>query len=97
VTSSTVGQRDTYVLTDLPATVGTVYAVQNNVIAKRADATFVSLKPALKSGASVYYGTTVSLGVSDSVLQDLRTIDPSTAVSWTASGVNALESGFEVA
>jgi hypothetical protein len=97
VTSGTTGHRDTYAMTDLPATAGTVYAVQNNVIAKRSDATAASLKPALKSGSTVYYGSTISLGPSDGILQDMYVADPATAVAWTSGGVNSVEAGFEVA
>lgn len=97
VQSGTVGQRDTYAMADLPASVGNVLAVQNNVVAKRTDASAVSLKPAIVSGASVYYGASTALTTSDATVTDLRTTDPNTAVSWTASGVNALEGGFEVA
>jgi hypothetical protein len=95
VYSNTSGQRDTYTVSDLTGT-PTIYAVQNNVVAKRSDAGAISLRPAIKSGASVYYGTTVALGTSDGTLTDLRTLDPNTSSTWTVSGVNALESGFEV-
>jgi hypothetical protein len=97
VQSTTSGQRDTYTMADLPASAGNVLAVQNNTIAKRTDATLISVKPAIKSGASIYYGSAVALTTSDATLTDLRTIDPDTLSGWTVSGVNALEGGFEVA
>jgi hypothetical protein len=97
VSGGTTGNRDTYALADLPASAGTVYAVQNNIIAKKTDAAAISLKPALKSGATVYYGAATSLGASDGVITDLYTTDPATSSAWTASGVNSLEAGFEVA
>ena len=97
VQSGASGQRDTYVMADLPASVGAVLAVQNNVIAKRTDASPVSVKPAIKSGASVYYGSPIALTTNDTTLTDLRITDPNTSAAWTAGGVNALEGGFEVA
>ena len=97
VQSGTSGQRDTYLMADLPASSGNVLAVQNNVIAKKTDVAAISIRPAIKSGASVYYGTTTALTVGDSTVSDLRTIDPNTSSAWTPSGVNALEGGFEVA
>ena len=97
IQSSTVGQRDTYTMTDLPANTGTVLAVQNNIMAKKTDATVVGVKTALKSGASVYYGSTYNLSSNDTVYSDLRTTDPNTATAWTSAGVNALEAGIEVA
>jgi hypothetical protein len=89
------GHRDTYAMGDLPS-VGTIYGVQNNVVAKKTDASAISLKPAIKSGASVYYGGTTSLPVSDITLTDLRSVDPNTSAAWTLGSVNALEAGFEV-
>jgi hypothetical protein len=97
VQSATSGQRDTYTMADLPATVGSILAVQNNTIAKRTDAAAISIKPAIQSGASVYYGTAVALTANDATVRDLRTIDPNTSTAWTVGGVNALEGGFEVA
>lgn len=96
VTNGTSGNRDTYAMADLPATAGTIFALQTNVIAKKTDAGPISLKSALKSGATVYYGTPGSLGGSDSVITDLYTADPATSSAWTSSGVNAIEAGFEV-
>lgn len=96
VSSSTVGNRDTYSVADLSGT-PTIYGVQNNVIAKKTDAGTVSLKPAIKSGTTVYYGSTQALGTTDSVISDIRPLDPNTSSSWSQASVNALESGFEVA
>jgi hypothetical protein len=98
VQSNTSGQRDTYALADLPAGgVTTIYGVQNNIIAKRTDAGAIAVKPVLKSGATIAYGTSVSLPTSDMILTDVRAIDPATSAPWTISGVNALEAGMEVA
>ena len=98
VQSNVSGNRDTYALTDLPGgAVTTIYGMQNNVIAKRTDAGAISVRPAVKSGATVAYGTNTALGVSDASIRDLRTTDPDTATAWTVSGINALEAGMEVA
>ena len=96
VTSSTTGHRDTYSVSDLPTSPGTILAVQNNIIAKRTDATPVDLKPTIVSAGTPYYGANVSLTASDITYRDLLVSDPATGVSWTASGVNAAESGFEI-
>lgn len=97
VSSGTSGQRDTYALTDLAATAGTVYGVQSNIIAKKTDAAPIALKPAVKSGASVYYGTTGNLSSNDSILIDTRMTNPATGAAWSITEVNSLEAGFEVA
>ncbi|HTK39493.1 MAG TPA: hypothetical protein VL362_01370 [Patescibacteria group bacterium] len=97
VRSSVAGTRDTYSMNDLPAGVTTVYGVQNNIIAKKTDAGSISLKPVTRSGGTNYYGSTVSLGTSDTVISDLRSTDPATSSQWAASAVNSMESGMEVA
>lgn len=97
VQSQTTGQRDTYLLADLPAGVTNIYGVQGNVIAKRTDAGNISLKPVLKSGATLAYGPTTALITSDTVISTLQATDPATSTAWTISGVNALEAGMEVA
>jgi hypothetical protein len=97
VQSNTSGQRDTYTLADLPAGgVTTVYGVQSNVIAKRTDAGAIAVKPVIKSGATIAYGSNTPLPVADTVVSYVRAIDPATSAAWTASGVNALEAGMEV-
>lgn len=97
VYSGTSGHRDTYAISDLPAATGNILAVQNNIVAKKTDAAAASLKPAIVSGGTVYYGSTVNLGPSDTVISDLRVNDPATSSTWTASGVNGLEAGAEIA
>ena len=95
VQSNTSGNRDTYTFSDL-SNVGTIYGVQNNFIAKKTDAGSLSLKSAVKSGASVYYGSSAVLATNDATVSDTRSQDPNTSAAWTQSGVNALEAGFEV-
>ncbi len=97
VQSPTPGNRDTYTMSDLPTGAATIYAVQNNVIAKKTDAGTISLRPVTRSGGTNYYGTTTALTASDIVITDLRQTDPSTSSAWTPSGVNSMESGMEVA
>lgn len=97
VSGSTPSLRDTYIMGDLPANVASIYAVQNNVIAKRTSTGAIAVKPAIKSGASVYYGTTSAVTTNDATYTDLRITDPNTATAWTVGGVNAIESGLEIA
>lgn len=97
VAGSTPALRDTYTMADLPAGVATVFAVQNNVVAKRTSTGAIAVKPAIKSGAGVYYGTQFATTTSDLTYTDLRTTDPNTSAAWTVSAVNNLESGLEIA
>ena len=97
VTGTTPGQRDTYTLTDLPFGVAQIFAVQNNVVAKKTSTGAIAVKSAIKSGAGVYYGAAFSSGTTDTTVSDLRTIDPNTSAAWTVGGVNSLEAGLEIA
>ena len=95
--SSTVGQRDTYGLSDLTASTTTVYGLQSVAHMQKSDAGAASARVALKSGASVYYDTTQSLSTSATSYVQMRETDPATAAAWTVTGANALEAGMEVA
>lgn len=97
VASATTGQRDTYALEDLPAGVTVINALQNTVYALKSDAGSASLKPALKSGATVAYDPTVGLSASMTRYSTVRQADPATSAAWSAAAVNALEAGAEVA
>lgn len=95
--SPTVGQRDTYAMSDT-VTGDTVLAVQACMVAFKSDAGVVSMKTALKSGATVYYGSSVVLATTPgSTFTTTYLTDPATSAAWTVTGVNALEFGAEVA
>ena len=96
VQDTTSGHRDTYTFSDVGSTT-TIFGAQNSIIAKKTDVSSISLKPAVKSGATVYYGTTTALTTADSIIRNIHIVDPNTSAAWTQSGVNALEAGFEVA
>jgi hypothetical protein len=96
VTATAAGTRDTYTMSDLSGSY-TILAVQNNVVAKKADAGGTAIKPALVSGGTVYYGANRTLTVNDGTASDLRIVDPATSAAWTLAGVNSLEAGMEIA
>lgn len=95
--SSTVGQRDTYALSDLAPGTTTVLATQSVAHMQKSDAGTANAKVALKSGASVYYDATQSLGTSPAAYTQLRETDPATSAAWTVGNANNLEAGMEVA
>ena len=90
------GQRDTYAVADLPASPGSVLAVQAVAVAKQTGTGSITLKNAVRSGGTVYTGTASTLPTADSVVRTIYVTDPATSVAWTTSGVNALEAGAEV-
>lgn len=95
--SSTVGQRDTYALSDLAISTTTILATQSVAHMQKSDAGTANAKVALKSGGGVYYDATQSLGTSPTVYVQLRETDPATSAAWTVGNANALEAGMEVA
>ena len=93
--ASASGTRDLYTMGDLSGSYS-VLAVQNNVIVKKTDAGGTALKSAIKSGGTIYYGTSQTITPSDATVMDLRTADPATATAWTITGVNNIEAGMEI-
>lgn len=97
VASATSGHTDTYTTSDVPSGVASVLAVQVHGVALKTDSGAMSVKGAVKSGATTYAGSAVALATTATTFLDLRTTDPNTASAWTVSGVNALEVGVQVA
>lgn len=95
--SATVGQRDTYTLSNLPGTVTTVHALQSNVVAAKSDATAASAKIPIRTGGSLYYGATNALSTSYLTYSDIHQVNPNTTAAWTTADVDGLEAGMEVA
>ena len=95
--SSTVGQRDTYLMGQLLATTGTVFGTQDNIHAFKQNSGSGNLKAALKSGATISYDTTQILDPTNTWSGAVRQTDPNTGVAWTTTGVNSIEFGAEVA
>lgn len=96
VGSATIGQKDTYAMTDLAAGVTTVYGVQLNGLMTKSDASFAQARYVLRSGGADYGGTTRTLTTSFVGYYELYEQDPSTSTQWTPAGVNSMESGMEV-
>lgn len=95
--SSTVGQRDTYTLSDLVGNTAAIFGIQSVAHMQKSDAGTANVKIALKSGAGVYYDNVQSLGSSTAAYVQVRETDPATSSAWTVSNANALEAGMEVA
>lgn len=95
--SATVGQMDLYGLSDLVGTTMTIRGLQTVAHMQKSDSGTANAKVALKSGASVYYDTTRSLGTSPVAYTQVRETDPATTAAWTVGGANSLEAGMEVA
>lgn len=97
VASSTSGQRDTYILDDLPAGYHQIMGLQSNVTSLKDTAGSRSLKSAIRSNGSVYYGISRPLGINAQTHSDVFESSPVTSLVWTSAEVNNLEGGMEVA
>lgn len=96
VFGATAALRDTYALSDLSVTPGTINCCEVIALAQNSDAGAGSLGLTVKSGATTNEGTAQALGTSALYYRQLYETDPATSVAWTASGVNALEAGVTV-
>jgi hypothetical protein len=98
VAGTTSGHRDTYAMGNLPSNVGTIYAVQTAIIGKKTDAGAMSVKIVDRPGSTNYATSAFTFTTTDvTYVEPLRTVNPDTSAAWTASEVNALEAGVEVA
>ena len=94
---TTTGAGDTYAMADVPAATSSVKGIQTTLFAAKSDAGTKSIKPRIRSGGTTYVGSATALGTSYTSIQEIRETDPATSAAWTASGVNAIEAGFEAA
>lgn len=97
VYSSTIGHKDLYTTTNLPATTTTVYAAQDIAVAKKDNAGLAGIKTLVRISATDYASATAYLGADVQVCTNIRETNPNTGVAWTPSDIDGLEVGVEVA
>lgn len=78
-------------MTDLPATVVTVKAVQTMVRAKKSDGGDGTLVVSLKSGASTANGSAKALTTASKYWFDVQQFDPATGALWSPLAVNSAQ------
>lgn len=93
----TVGQRDLYQFTDLPAGVANIAAVVLSHQARKDDATARSMAIGVKSGGTIYDQASFALTNAYVNRFNILDTDPATSAAWTAAGVNAMQAGPTVA
>lgn len=96
VGSATVGQKDTYSMTDLPAGVSTVYAMQIAGMMAKSDASLGQARYVVRSGGTDYGGVTRALTTTYTGYYEIYEQNPATAAQWTPTDINNMESGMEV-
>lgn len=97
ISSSTAAQESRFNVSNLAATPDTIFAVQTRHRAKKTDAGARSIRGLMNSSA------VEALGAEHGLTTEYRwyrgamsATDPNTAAAWTASGVDALQTGVEV-
>jgi hypothetical protein len=97
ITTNTVGQKDTYAASDLPADASAVKCVQFAARAqKEGAATPQNLAFVIRTGGADYEGSVVALptGLSEHV-RDIWVNNPATSQAFTPSEVNGMEIGIK--
>lgn len=98
VSSSNVGDIDTYALGDLASTAtGTIMGIQVNNMALKDDAGARSVANVIRSGTTDEVSSSAALSTSQLDYRSIHETDPATSAAWTVSGINALEAGTKVA
>ncbi len=97
VESATVGQRDLYTFTDLPASVVSVLGVMATPTIRKNDAGTRQFANVIYRAATASVGATLTCTSTYAAgLQTMFRFDPVTGVAPTPAQVNAYEAGYDV-
>jgi hypothetical protein len=94
--SSTANQVDTFVMQDLPADAGSVYAVQSIITARQDAGAARTIAPVLRPAATDRVGTTVALSTSYQMLTEIKDLNPEDSAAWATTDVASLEVGYKL-
>jgi hypothetical protein len=98
VQSDTVGNYDTYAMTDMSHTPSSIYGVQVSASCKKDDAGSRSIALCNRSNSTDSDGTTTALGTSYQILSHVFETDGGhSGVAWTKANFNSAEFGVKVA
>ena len=95
VESSNIGDKDTYAMTDLVATSGTVFAVQPIIRAQKTDAGTRTMASVVRLSGTEEDSDDITLASGFTYNCDIRTTKPGGG-SWSISDVNSAEVGAKV-
>jgi len=97
VGDATVGDRDLYNFTDLPAGTANIKSLILSHQARKDDALARSMAIGVKSGGTIYDQAAFALTNAYVNRFNVLSTDPNTGAAWTESGVNAMQAGPKVA
>lgn len=92
--AATPGLTDTFVVQDAPAVGSTLYGVQVNLSAKKADAGVCLLNPVVRHGGTDYTGAALSPSTLYSYLRQPYATNPGTGAAWEEADFNNAEFGY---
>lgn len=87
--------QDLFTYDDLSA-LGTIHAVQMNVVCREIDATAFNIMQLVYIGTTIY--DEASIAITDTnyeIIDRVMTVDPSTSTAWTLTTINDAQFGFE--
>jgi alpha-glucuronidase len=97
VSSSNVGDIDTYAFTQMSHNPSAIYGVQLLIDAKKDDAGTRGVAGVVNVGSSGNVaGASNALSTDYAIYTDIRELNPDTSAAWTKSAFNAANFGLEV-
>lgn len=96
ISSSTVGNRDTMAMADLPSSMGSIDAVLPVWNALKTDAGTRAIAPTFRIGGTDYDGTGQNLSMSAQLYEQVYMTSPATSSAWGIAEVNGLEAGVKL-
>jgi len=94
--SSTAGQLDSYVYEDVPATSGSVFAIQHNIYARQDAGAQRTIARLIRRSGTDYVGSNQLTSTSYTYYLQVDETDPSTSSAWSIAGLNAAEFGVKL-
>jgi hypothetical protein len=94
-TASAVGQKDTFALTDLIGTGGTIKCVQTVIYVKKSAAGTCTVADVIRHSGSDNDGTAVGPATAYAFQLEGHIVNPGTSAAWTEAGFNAIELGYK--
>ena len=94
--SSTADQIDTFVMQDLPASSGSVFAVQTLLTARQDAGAARTIAPVLRPVSTDRIGTTVALSTSYQILTEIYDLNPEDSAAWAPADVAGMEVGYKL-
>lgn len=96
VEGASVDDHDSYAMSDLSPTAGTISSACWWVYGKLDEAGTGEFAPVLRSGGTDYTGTDQVLDTDYNYYYQVYETDPDTSSAWTVAGINAAEAGVKV-